>query len=284
MSSSRYIAARGDPGITFQDTLLNHSSNVAAVDALVKVRASIRSLNNTVAPSPAVPFILGEGNSLARQGIGGVSNAFGAALWGLDYGLQLVSQGIGRWHMHQGTNYRYQAWQPVETSNTTIGTKAPYYGNVALTAFLGDLTDPASRPQIVDVSSQVGGEAESAYAAYVCGRLEKVVLINMVEWNTTAGNVGVVQGAVRPVSIFELSVPGEFEGKSVGLQRLLANGSDAITGVTFDGYSYAWELEQGKPVCLENVTRGEHLEVGAGGMVKVQVPRSSAVILDFGTD
>lgn len=63
--------------------------------------------------------------------------------------------------------------------------------------------------------------------------------------------------------------------------RLSANGSDAITGVTFDGYSYAAELAEGKPVRMNNVTRGEQIAVGKDGKVNVKVESSGAVILDF---
>lgn len=64
------------------------------------------------------------------------------------------------------------------------------------------------------------------------------------------------------------------------MQRLIANGSDAITGVTFGGYSFNYELNNGKPVLLHNVTRGEEADVFRGRM-RVGVPRSSAVMVDF---
>lgn len=54
-----------------------------------------------------------------------------------------------------------------------------------------------------------------------------------------------------------------------------------MTGVTFDGLSYNYELANGKPVLLGNVTRGEVLRVNEVGLLSVDVPRSSAVILRF---
>ncbi len=60
----------------------------------------------------------------------------------------------------------------------------------------------------------------------------------------------------------------------------MANGSDAITGITFDGYSYNYELEQGNPVLLNNVTRGEVLQVANDGTVSIDVPWSSAAVLN----
>jgi hypothetical protein len=71
---------------------MNHTNNIRAVDELLNISATIHALPDSDL-IPNAPFILGEGNSLARQGIGGVSNSFGAALWGLDYGLLLISKG-----------------------------------------------------------------------------------------------------------------------------------------------------------------------------------------------
>lgn len=89
---------------------MNRTSNQLFATRLQDISKSISKLPANIKPN--APLVLGEGNSLARQGVGGISNSFGAALWGLDFALQLVVRGIGRWHMHQGTNYRYQAWQP----------------------------------------------------------------------------------------------------------------------------------------------------------------------------
>ncbi|KAF1939350.1 hypothetical protein EJ02DRAFT_513905 [Clathrospora elynae] len=276
IAQHKYIAAGGDAGITQQGTLMNHTNNILAVNQLLNVSASIQATSgrNLI---PNAPYILGEGNSLARQGIGGVSNSFGAALWGLDYGLLLVSNGIGRWHMHQGVNYRYQAWQPIETHNTTKGTKAPYYSNIAVSAFLGNLTNAEQRPQVVDL--ELPQSDESAYASYVQGRLSKIIVINMSEYNATASNLGYINAYARPVETYSFQLPCSIKGAH--LQRLLANGSDSITGVTFDGFSYAAELNNGKPVRLPNITTGEYIKVGRDGKATVQLLRSSAVILNF---
>ena len=76
-------------------------------------------------------------------------------------------------------------------------------------------------------------------------------------------------------------MPTAYAGTNVSLQRLSANGSDAVTGITFDGYSYNYELENGVPVLLSNVTRGETVAVGDDGTVVVEVLASSAVIVNL---
>lgn len=60
----------------------------------------------------------------------------------------------------------------------------------------------------------------------------------------------------------------------------MAGGSDAITGVTFDGYSYAHDLKEGKPVRLSNITVGEKATVKKGA-VTVTLPASSGAIINL---
>lgn len=198
---------------------------------------------------------------------------------GVDANLLMAANNVSRSHMHQGTNYRYQAWQPINTNKTSIGTKAPYYGNIAVAAFLGDLTKASHRPQVVNIDLK--DESKSAYASYVNGELTKIMLINLNDHNTTAQNNYTVPSAKRGVGKFILQVPKGCNGKTATLQRLMANGSDAVTGATFDGYSYNYELDNGKPVLLQNVTRGESVKVSRKGDLKVDVPDSSAVLLSF---
>ena len=176
--------------------------------------------------------------------------------------------------MHQGTNYRYASWQPVQTVNATLGTKPPYYGNIGVASFLGNLTKETTRVANIDL----GDIHNTAYAAYVDGKLTRVALIQLAEYNytTTDGS----QPMSRPQEMFDLQLPMDSGITEMGVRRLMANGSDAISGVTFDGYSYNWELDNGKPVLLSNVTRGETVSVGSDGMLSVSVPWSSAVILD----
>src|SRR3954467_7900719 len=109
---------------------MNHTNTVRSISSQV---ALLKSLSYT-----GIPFILGETNSLYNQGKPGLSNSFGAALWGLDFNLYCAAVGIRRVHMHMGTDYRYAAWQPIATKKTSIGTKPPYYGQVVAAAVIGE--------------------------------------------------------------------------------------------------------------------------------------------------
>jgi hypothetical protein len=227
----------------------------------------------------SIPYILGETNSLYKGGAPGLSNTFGAALWGVDFNLWCASQGIRRTHMHQGTNDPYQSWQPIETNRTTMGTKAPYYGNIAVAATMGNLVQ--NNVSIANLPLQ--NTYEAAYAAYVNSNLARVAIINMREYNYTINGTSSIPNPVpRPLLSYSFAVPADY-GDRVRVQRLRANGSDAITGITWDGYSYNYELNQGKPVRLTNVTTGEIVYV-KNGVVHVTVPDSSVAVLNFNLD
>ncbi|KAI2638368.1 glycoside hydrolase family 79 protein [Xylaria nigripes] len=280
-SSHNYIDGATSPGVTLQGTLMNHTRTRSSVDAHVADFAHI------AASTPGMVQVLGETNSLYNQGTPGLSNSFGAALWGVDFNLYCATVGIRRVHMHMGTNYRYGSWQPITTDLEVIGTKAPYYGNVAVAAFLGD--KPVSVAQAELSQSNHGRETEvgvqdSAYLAFVHGKLVRAVLINMRAYNhTVEGKCGPSyrNPAKRPVRSYSLRLPGIRDGSEGVVRRLQANGSDAITGITWDGMSYNYELKLGKPVRLHNVTTGEKVVVRHGA-VQISVPDSEVAMVDFG--
>ena len=265
LTNGSYIGGATQPGVTLQGTLMNHTSTVLSV---AKHLNESRLLAYT-----GLPYILGETNSLYNEGAPGLSNSFGAALWGVDFNLYCAATNIKRVHMHQGTDYRYASWQPIQTANETLGTKAPYYGNIAVATFLGDLTKGNVSVSNIDL----GNIHQSAYAAYVNGRLERIAVIQMTEYNYTAAT-----NDARPTDKFSFQLPNTQNAalKNVDVQRLMANGSNAITGITFDGYSYNYELNGGAPVLLQNVTRSETLQV-QNGVVEIDIPWSSAAILNL---
>ncbi|KAK0657684.1 glycoside hydrolase family 79 protein [Cercophora newfieldiana] len=283
-STHNYISGAESPGVTLQSTLMNHTNTIRSITAHVNEYQSIHSSD----PS-APPPIFGEHNSLYNQGRPGLSNTFGAALWGLDFNLYAAAAGLKRVHMHQGTNYRYASWQPIDTPNATLGTKAPYYGNIAVAASLGNtVVSPAAVAHIPPATKQ---DKEAVYAVYTHNgtTLARIVVINLHSYNTTvdgAGTVSVVDPPPRPIRSFAFTSTGSSDttpamkkGTALKIQRLLANGTDAISGITWDGWSYNYELDRGRPVRMGNVTTGETVEVEEQGGFTVGVPDGSAVLI-----
>lgn len=118
-------------------------------------------------------------------------------------------------------------------------------------------------------------------------------MLNLRSYNTTVDGAGLVP-LPRPSPprgsreyVFRLPPPttttttkGGGTALLLPVRRLMANGSDAITGVTWDGWSYSVELDGGRSVRLANVTVGETVVVGQGGEVRLSVPDSSAAVVE----
>jgi hypothetical protein len=218
---------------------------------------------------PQTPFMLTETNSLARQGLPLVSDTFGAALWNVAYSLRAASIGVQRVHMHQGVNYRYGSWQPIETNRSVKATKPAFYGNVATADFVGRACGEL-RVMEIDPKNGRSSEEQALYAAFVGDALERLAIVNLGQWNAT-------QQGQRPNTQYEFQTSNGM--KEARVKRLIADGTDSYSGVTYGGFSYNWELEDGKPVRLNNVTDVEIVPIGADGRLVINVPQASAAII-----
>ena len=70
---------------------MNHTRTVESVGAQLQLAAILTQLG--------IPFFLGETNSLYNEGAPGLSDSFGAALWGIDFNLWCAANNIERVHM-----------------------------------------------------------------------------------------------------------------------------------------------------------------------------------------
>ncbi|KAI5864771.1 glycoside hydrolase family 79 protein [Durotheca rogersii] len=279
-SSHNYISGADTPGVTLQGTLMNHTRTQLSVAAHAAEYASLGALSH-----PLPPLILGETNSLYNQGRRGLSDTFGAALWGVDFALAAAAAGVRRVYFHTGVGYRYAAWQPGAV-------RPPYYGHVAVAAFLGApagaASDAAGERAAVSVAAleprrrPADPHADAAYAAYAPGgALARLLVLNLRAYNYTLGGGGGPELNPEPrpqrtyrfrVSAFPPPAP-----RAAAVRRLRANGSDAVAGLSWDRWSY----ESGRPRRLADATLRELVPVGPGGVLELRVPDSEAAVLDF---
>ncbi|CAI6333923.1 unnamed protein product [Periconia digitata] len=263
-----YVGVSTDPGLTLRSSLLNHTHTTSSL-------AKSADIMNAISLPPQTPFMLTETNSLARQGLPLVSDTFGAALWNLDFALHAASIGVQRIHMHQGVNYRYGSWQPIETNRSVRATKPAFYGNMATADFVGRA---AGELKVVELDlaarNTTEREEEAVYAAYIDGVAKRLAVVNLRQWNATG------TPEQRPVQKYDFMIEGGV--KEARVKRLIADGTDQYSGVTYGGFSYNLELDEGRAVRLENVTDIEVLEVGGDGRLTVEVPDASAVIVTLG--
>ncbi|KAL4974027.1 hypothetical protein BDW66DRAFT_161629 [Aspergillus desertorum] len=142
------------------------TANLAALMSHSGIAAQIAEFRDEVEAAKAVGkgHVFGETNS-ATQGGGGISPTFGAALWIVDYVMQLVTMGTEALYFHQGTigNCQYCWWGRYTTG-------APYYGAYFATMAL------AHADQIAPLDDQ--STSYAAYAIYKGGAPVKVLLYN----------------------------------------------------------------------------------------------------------
>ncbi|KAL4947659.1 hypothetical protein BDW69DRAFT_204185 [Aspergillus filifer] len=136
--------------------LMSHSGIASQVEPF---RAEVVAANEA-----GKPHVFGETNS-ATQGGGGISPTFGAALWIVDYVMQLVTMGTEAIYFHQGTigNCQYCWWGRYTTG-------APYYGAYFATLAL------ANAEYIAPLDDQ--STAYAAYAIYENDSPVRVLLYN----------------------------------------------------------------------------------------------------------
>ena len=194
--------------------------------------------------------------------------------------------------MQQGTGFPYSSWQPITTSNVNISTSAAYYGNIAAAAVLGDITKES--PRIVELDAgDIGADhgLVSGYAIFVGDEghtLRRIGFVDLHAYNATIVTSPsppysrMPNPEPRAVRNYTFTLPSSLaveDGTSLVVQRLLARGSDAQKGITWDGWSYDCELDEGRPVKVGKDPE-ERVTVSGGG-VSVGLQDSTAVVLVF---
>jgi hypothetical protein len=211
--------------------------------------------------SKGLPYVIGETNSIACQGLAGVSDVFGAAVWSVDYALYAASLNVSAMYWHMGTGYRYAAWQATQNGTTTPGPRPLYYGNWFVAAALGQ-----GEKKVVPV---VNTTSLAGYAVYATKRtsaaLRSIVLVNQEVFNSSSSGAG-------ERSSVTFCLPEELCGdKKVSVQRLTAAGAEVREGVTFGGQTVALD---GKLTGKLNKERVEN------GVVRVKASEAVLISLD----
>ena len=115
-------------------------------------------------------------------------------------------------------------------------------------------------------------DTESAYAVYHDNALSRLVTLNLEAWYANSTTP-------RPSKEYTFRVPSRYTTANV--LRFMGPGADARSNLTFGGVSYDFELGGGKPVTVDVMGLKERVSVN-DGLVKVDVPASSGVVLILG--
>ena len=127
--------------------------------------------------------------------------------------------------MQLGLGFGYSAWQPIELNGTAPHVQAPCYSQVFVADFIG--TAPEVQVSNIDLKRK----NLSAYAGYESGKLAKVAVVNLDEWNSTTPRP-------RPVQAITLPIPQEVS--QVKVEKLTGPGASSFDHVTWAGMSWTY--------------------------------------------
>ncbi len=250
------------------------------------------------------PLVMGETNSVSCGGRSGISDTFGAALWGVDYVLADASIGVEKTYFHLGAQSEYSGFTPLayryKNESLAAGIRPGWYAHY----FIAQVVAPAAGAGAAEEEEEEEEEEEkedlgvagipaanssslSGYAVYSRkaggAALRKLVFLDMGVWNGTEGlgnpstlsatDGAAFSGGARPARRLRVATPWP-AGGSVAVARLAAPGTNAKSGVTVSGV--AFDPETGDRVGEE---ARETLTVGEGGVVEVELERAHAVLL-----
>ncbi|THH18225.1 hypothetical protein EW146_g2708 [Bondarzewia mesenterica] len=206
-------------------SFLNHSSGQNMVSPYT---------NSTLfAQQVGKPFMMFETNTASCGGFAGVSNSFGAALWALDYGLQMAYVNFTGALLHAGgQNAYYNPFTPPPTNQSSFRqwTVGPvYYSALVMAEILG----PSNTSQVVDLFANSNNIFTPAYAIYENGNPTKVALFNYVTDSSGSSNytaaIAVGGGSTGQTS----ATPS-----SVKVKYLSASSVASITDFTWAGQTF----------------------------------------------
>ncbi|KAG6864519.1 hypothetical protein C0991_008981 [Blastosporella zonata] len=151
-----------------------------------------------------------ETNTGSCGGFAGISDAFGAALWGIDYAFQMAFNNFAGGMIHVGgQSVFYNPFTPPPTNQSSFHqwTVGPTYYSALVTA---ESIGPSNITQLMDLGANNGNEYTPAYAFYENGNPVRVGIINYVTDPTGAsdlqvqiaiGGSGVGQSNQTPASV-----------------------------------------------------------------------------------
>ncbi|KAI4598696.1 hypothetical protein KJ359_002587 [Pestalotiopsis sp. 9143b] len=242
------------------------------------------------ADAAGAPMVMGETNSISCSGKSGISDTFGAALWGVDYVLMAASLGFQKIYFHLGAQSEYSSFTPVEYDlkgeHLVPGIRAGWYGHYFISKIVASASNESfSIAAVPDANSS----SLSGYAVYSgendSQTLKKLVFLDMGVWNGTEGlsnpsTLSATDGTTfsegeRPNSTLSISTPWT-AGSNISVTRLTAPGTNAKSNVTVSGLTF--DPESGDKIGAE---ASETISVGDNGIVNVTLPEAHGVLLEL---
>ncbi|KAI0651079.1 hypothetical protein C8Q79DRAFT_8635 [Trametes meyenii] len=174
-------AGFGDP-VNPQDVFanyLNHGSGQGLVNPYLSSLPTSQQAGKQ--------FMMFETNTASCGGFPGVSDSFGSALWGVDYGLQMAYSNFTGALLHVGgQDVSYNPFTPPPTNLSSVSqwTVGPiFYSSVVIAEALGK----SNTSRVLDLFANSANTYTPGYAIYENDALARLVLINFMSEQNNQG-------------------------------------------------------------------------------------------------
>ncbi|KAI6017864.1 glycoside hydrolase family 79 protein [Pisolithus marmoratus] len=240
-------------------TYLTHKSGQNLVSPYINSTSYAQSLGK--------PFVMFETNTASCGGFPGLSDSFGAALWGVDYALQMAYANFTGALFHVGgqSDY-YNPFTPPVTNQSTFNqwTIGPIYYSAL---FVAEALGSSNRSQVLDLGMNGGNEFTPGYAIYENGEPTRVALINFVSDPTGASDY------TASISFAGGSTPAQVQVKYLSASSVAQKWNFTWAGQTF-GDAFTSDGRPAGNVDVQTVTCDE-----ANGVCNVKVPAPGAALV-----
>ncbi|KAF8671176.1 Glycosyl hydrolase family 79 C-terminal beta domain [Rhizoctonia solani] len=148
---------------------------------LLSQHASEYAEFSNIVQAAGKPLYMLETNTAACGGFPGISDSFGAGLWGVDWALKLATYNFSTTLFHVGgQGDYYNPFTPPPTNQSTFRqwtTGSVYYSTLIVTELFGK----SGKSRIMDLNANNNENLTPGYVVYEDGAPTKVLLINYVD-------------------------------------------------------------------------------------------------------
>ncbi|KAJ7057387.1 glycoside hydrolase family 79 protein [Mycena amicta] len=212
-----------DPQTVFPDFLQHDTHITSLISQYVSSTAYAQTKNK--------PFIMTETNQAACGGIVGVSDVFGAALWSLDYALQLAHSNFSSAFFHTGGEHVfYNPFTAPPTNQSTFRkwTVGPiYYAALAMAETIGR----SNQSQVLDLTPSLQNISAftPVYGIYQDGAPVRVAAFNYVDDPSGASDV------TFSLSVSDTGTPAQVKVKYLAAKSVSQKGGYTWANQTLGG-------------------------------------------------
>ncbi|KAJ7163680.1 glycoside hydrolase family 79 protein [Mycena filopes] len=202
-------------------------------------------LNSTLfAQGKGKPFLMFETNTASCGGFLGISDSFTAALWGLDYALQMAHSNFSGAMFHLGgQNVFYNPFTSPPTNQSTFhqwSVGSLYYSALVMAEAIG----PSNNTQVMNYGVDNLSSFTPIYGIYENGTPVRVAIVNYLDDPTGANDVHAV------IAIAGATMPSQVKVKYLAATSVVQKGGYTWAGQTFGNFFES----DGRPTGTENIT------------------------------